>query len=45
VAERLRVPYPVRNVGIRASYRHFAAVDFGTSTTTVTLYDTRTRLA
>jgi hypothetical protein len=45
VAERLRVPYPVRNVGIRPSYRHFAAVDFGTSTSTVTLYDTRTRVA
>lgn len=44
-AEQLGVPYPVRNVGIRPPYRHFAAVDFGTSTSTVTLYDTRTRLA
>jgi hypothetical protein len=41
VAERLGVPAPVRNVGNRPSYRYFAAVDFGTSTSTVTLYDVR----
>jgi hypothetical protein len=44
-AERRGVPAPVRHIGNRPSYRHFAAVDFGTSTSTVTLYDTRTRFA
>lgn len=44
-AERLGVPSPVRQVGDRPAYRYFAAVDFGTSTSTVTLYDTRSRVA
>ena len=44
-AERKGVPSPVRHVADRPSYRSFAAVDFGTSTSTVTLYDARSLVA
>ncbi len=43
-AEREGVPAPIRNVGARKPYPNFAAADFGTSASTVTLFDTRSNL-
>lgn len=40
-AERLGVPATRRDIGPRAAFPYFAAVDFGTSASTVTVYDAR----
>lgn len=43
-AEREGVPAPIRSIGTRRRFANFAAVDFGTSSSTVTVYDTRSRV-
>ncbi|HEY6795419.1 MAG TPA: hypothetical protein VI248_12145 [Kineosporiaceae bacterium] len=43
-AERLGVPAPVRPPGAHEVFRDLAAIDFGTSASTVTLYDIGRRL-
>lgn len=44
VAERMGLPAPIRSIGSRKHFPYFAAVDFGASSSTVTVYDARERI-